>query len=75
MDGPGKYDELCTMCREQARAKGAVLIILGGDAGSGFSVQSTGAGLAQFIPKLLRSVADQIEEEQGRVEGAQSLSS
>jgi hypothetical protein len=40
MMGAGKYDEACTAARAATGAKNAVvLIVLGGSAGDGFSVQ------------------------------------
>lgn len=37
MKGPGKYDQLCTMVREEAGAEGgAIVIIFDGNQGSGF---------------------------------------
>lgn len=47
--GPGKYDELCTVVREGAQAEGAVVIVIGGNRGSGFSVQGSLA-----VHKLVR---------------------
>lgn len=64
--GPGKYDELCSQAREQAGggSTAAVLIILHGNKGSGFSCQATLQD-ALALPELLRSVADQIEKDGG----------
>lgn len=64
--GPGKYDDLCTEARKKAKAAGVLLIVLGGEKGSGFSMQAqagSGAGemLIRMLPQLLRDVADQIE--------------
>jgi hypothetical protein len=59
--GPGKYDDLCTMVREQAKAKGAVIIVLDGEHGKGFSCQADlRATLA--LPDILESVARQMRE-------------
>ena len=60
--GPGKYDDLCTLVREQAEAKGAIVIVLGGNKGFGFAVQLE-PGIAVKLPELLRDMADQIEGE------------
>lgn len=62
MIGPGKYDDLCTYVREQSKAHGAVVIILGGDNGNGFSVQGS-AGLAAALPSILRQTADLLERD------------
>ena len=60
MIGPGKYDELCTRVRMEALARGAALIIIGGEKGDGFSVQGPLA-ITVLLPELLRRMADQIE--------------
>lgn len=53
--GPGKYDDLCTDVRERAKARGAIVIVVEGDKGGGFSVQ---ADLATTIrlPEILENV-------------------
>jgi hypothetical protein len=58
--GAGKYDDLLTAAREGAKATSAVLIVLDGEKGPGFSCQ---APLAQTLtlPAILRFVADQVE--------------
>ena len=61
--GPGKYDELASYVRERAEALAAIVIVIGGNKGSGFSVQSTGEDLTSTLPKLLRGMADQIEKD------------
>jgi hypothetical protein len=64
--GPGKYDAICTLAREQAEAEAALLLILGGNKGSGFSVQvqvQANMVLLRALPALLRDVADQIEKD------------
>jgi hypothetical protein len=70
MMGRGKYDAMCTYVRVNAEAKAAIVVILGGNRGSGFSVQSTdaefpadGKSLAEWLPKMLRHIADTIERD------------
>jgi hypothetical protein len=58
--GPGKYDELCTYVREQVEAEGAILIVLNGKRGTGFSVQGT-VEVHLKLPSILREMANQIE--------------
>lgn len=53
MNNPGKYDDLCTMVREETQAEGVVLMIVRGNRGSGFSAQAT--------PNVLHSLPDAIE--------------
>jgi hypothetical protein len=60
--GPGKYDDLATCARERAEAEGVVLVILGGKAGAGFSVQAN-AIVTLALPGLLRRLADDIERD------------
>lgn len=63
--GPGKYDDLCTLVRRRSNASAVVLIVLGGDKGSGFSLQgleeSPGV-LAALMPDMMRGIADEIEQ-------------
>jgi hypothetical protein len=59
--GLGKYDDACTVARLATDAEAVILIVLGGNKGSGFSVQSLGAEMTAKLPALLRSVAAQIE--------------
>jgi hypothetical protein len=60
--GKGKYDDLCTEAREKSKGRGAILIILEGEKGFGFSVQ---AGLPDLLklPAVLRIIADNMEED------------
>lgn len=60
MIGPGKYDDLCTAAREQAKAQGAILIIFNGQKGSSFCCQLP-LELALKVPAMLRNMADDIE--------------
>lgn len=59
--GPGKYDELCTYVRLQASAAGAIVIVFGGDKGTGFSMQAEPA-LTLTVPAILERVAREIRE-------------
>ena len=59
--GPGKYDALATKVRTEAKAEGAVVIIVNGDKGNGFSAQLSPA-LTLLLPSMLRHMADQIED-------------
>lgn len=64
MRGPGKYDDLATLVLERADADAAIVIVLGGSKGSGFSVQAQGYAAGEVEQKLawiLRNVADEIE--------------
>jgi hypothetical protein len=59
--GPGKYDDLCTLVREQAEAPAALIIIIGGNRGTGFSCQTTLP--PPDIAKLLEEVAATIRRD------------
>jgi hypothetical protein len=60
MEGPGKYDALLTRARAAARADAAILVVLGGVKGNGFSVQGPKELVAE-LPALLRHIAAVIE--------------
>ena len=60
MIGPGKYDEQCTKVREETKAAGVILLVLGGSAGSGFSCQAS-LETTLRLPQMLRDLAQQIE--------------
>ena len=60
--GPGKYDDVATMALRETRAKGVIVLVFGGDRGSGFSVQAE-EGIVLNIPEILRNVAGQIEQD------------
>jgi len=62
-EGPGKYDDLCTLVRERAGADGAIVIVFGGALGSGFSVQMPG-WLMPSVPGVLERVAAEIRGEE-----------
>jgi len=47
---------------ERTKADGAILIVIGGALGHGFSVQAD-ARTALNLPKLLRQIADDIEQD------------
>jgi hypothetical protein len=62
LNGPGKYDDACTVAREATNASGVALIVIGGDRGDGFSVQANAAILIT-LPSLLRRMADSIDKQ------------
>ena len=59
MIGPGKYDDLCTLVRKRAKARGAVVIVIGGSKGPGFSCQLDAVTLLA-LPDLLEQMAADI---------------
>ncbi len=62
MLGPGKYDAICTLVREQEKAMGAVVIIFNGERGSGFSAQVPKEAMPALV-HALKAVAAQMEED------------
>jgi hypothetical protein len=60
--GPGKYDTLCSYVRKQAEARGAIIIVLGGKHGFGFSCQTDVVTLAR-LPDILESIVAQLRED------------
>jgi hypothetical protein len=67
-DGLGKYDDLCTYVREQAKAMTAIIIVLDGEHGSGFSLQSHVENSRAFLPDLLETMAADIRRNMGKRE-------
>jgi hypothetical protein len=65
--GPGKYDNLTTHVREEAKAKGAIVIIFEGNKGSGFSCQTSPHAL-HSMPELLEHIAQQLRESREELE-------
>jgi hypothetical protein len=59
--GPGKYDDEATRVRLSTKAKGVIVVVLGGHLGTGFSAQAS-LEVTLMLPRLLRDLADQIEE-------------
>lgn len=67
MFGKGKYDPELTAVRESTQAAGAILIIIEGNQGSGFSAQLP-PELTAKMPDLLRIVATAIERDYQKLE-------
>lgn len=60
MLGRGKYDKECTEARNATLARSALLIVIGGQSGNGFSALMHPFDIG-MIPALLRGMADEIE--------------
>jgi hypothetical protein len=60
--GPGKYDAALTLARQACGATSAVLIVLDGEHGAGFSCQAT-AAMTLALPEFLRQLANSIEQD------------
>ncbi len=61
-NGPGKYNDIATEIRERTKARGIILIIVGGTQGQGFAVQGDALSLA-IMPQAIRHVADQMDKD------------
>ena len=61
--GPGKYDDVCTVVTERvgigAEGGGVIVIVLGGNKGSGFSCQAD-LRTTLLLPDMLEDIARQI---------------
>lgn len=62
--GPGSYDDAVTHIREKHKASTVIVIVMGGDRGEGFDIQSIDPQMPLKIPHLLRGMAAMIEEQQ-----------
>ncbi len=58
--GPGKYDDVATMVRESTQAEAVIIMVVGGNKGSGFSVQAP-LEFTLKLPNILRNIAADIE--------------
>lgn len=64
--GPGKYDHLCSIVRRASDARIAMVVIVGGTLGDGFSVQVEGIDTEDMqeatlaLARGLESIAEQI---------------
>ncbi len=62
LNGPGKYDDLCSYVMDQTQANLAVVLVYGGNRGEGFSVQTTDLHILKTLPDMLETMAQQIRE-------------
>jgi hypothetical protein len=58
--GHGKYDDLCTYVRERSGGEAAIVIVIGGSKGNGFSMQFTSLAAMLQLPDVLQQLAKQI---------------
>lgn len=64
--GPGKYDDLCTLVMEKTKARAAIVIVIGGEHGEGFSVQTGDLRVMAFLPEIIEQVAASIRSDRLR---------
>lgn len=60
--GAGKYDAMCTFVRKDTEAEGAIVVVIGGSLGSGFSVQCP-PHILEKLPDILENMAAKIRTE------------
>jgi hypothetical protein len=60
MIGPGKYDDTCTIVREMTNAVTAVVVIIDGNKGSGFSLQTINPVHILSLAEMLENIAKQL---------------
>jgi hypothetical protein len=61
--GPGKYDDLCTYVRERSGGEAAIVIVIGGSKGNGFSMQFNNLAAMLQLADMLQQMAKQIRAE------------
>lgn len=64
--GPGKYDDLCTLVMDKTKARAAIVIVIGGERGEGFSVQTGDLRVMAFLPEIIEQVAASIRSDRLR---------
>ena len=69
MIGPGKYDEETEVVMRSTRAACVALLVVAGERGHGFSVQSVSAEILKSLPSALRQLADEVEKDMGGGQG------
>jgi hypothetical protein len=60
--GPGKYDEICEFVRDATKAEAVLICVVNGNKGDGFSVTGTNWMLVLELPRMLRKMAQEIED-------------
>lgn len=63
-EGPGKYDDVCTLARDLTNAEGVLLCVLGGSQGNGFSAQIQSPRQDEVLRAFaaaLRAIADEMD--------------
>lgn len=70
MHGAGKYDKEATILRALTNAEAVLVMVIGGDKGSGFSVQlvdtddaARRTSLVNFMAAVMRNSAEQLESD------------
>jgi len=61
--GPGKYDELCVDILKKTNADCAIVIVINGNTGSGFSINAIDQDFVFKIPELLEHTASMVRDD------------
>jgi hypothetical protein len=61
--GGGKYDDAANLARLTTEAQFLILLVIGGNRGEGFSIQTTDVRYLKSAPGMLREIANQIEKD------------
>ncbi len=61
-EGPGKYDDLCVDILRKTNAECVLVVVVNGNRGSGFSVNSVNHKIVFEIPEMLEHMAEQIRD-------------
>jgi hypothetical protein len=61
--GPGKYDDVATTVMFETQAKLVLIAVVDGNRGQGFACQCSDVSLMRTIPEILRTIADQLEDD------------
>jgi len=59
---PGRYDEICTAVAALTDASSIVLLIVGGNQGSGVSIGALDRQFLERLPGLLRFISDDLKQ-------------
>lgn len=62
-EGPGKYDDLCREVLEKSKAGCAIVIVLDGERGNGFSVTSLSPDYVDSLPRMLEWMSRVIRQD------------
>ncbi len=75
MQASSPYDALCEVVRHSAEAAGAVVIVIRGNHGSGYSIRADPLfpAIAPVLPDILRDLALQLDTEMGRKQVARDI--
>lgn len=61
-EGAGKYDDLCVDVLTKTNAECVVVMVVNGNRGNGFSVNSVNHKIVFEIPEMLEHMAEQIRD-------------